>query len=200
MTTATASPLRPTDLDRIRREHPDLRVVDVRTPGEFAGRHIPGSYNVPLPQLSEHRAELSSGAAGPVVLVCESGRRAGQAERQLVEAGLDRVHVLDGGVAAWEAAGGELVRPAGSAPWSLERQVRLVAGAIVASSIIVSVAWPPARYLAGAIGAGLTFAALTDTCAMGMALAKLPYNTRQRGGCDLPVVVSQITDPSEVRP
>lgn len=197
MTTVTT--LRPADLDRLRSEHPDLRIVDVRTPGEFAGRHIPGSYNVPLPQLSEHRAELTSEATGPVVLVCESGRRAGQAERQLADAGLARVHVLDGGVAAWESTGLDLVRPEGPAPWGLERQVRLVAGSIVATSIAASVVWPPARYVAGFVGAGLTFAALTDTCTMGMALSKLPYNTRQRGSCDLPVVVSQITATPEVR-
>ncbi|NLD75583.1 MAG: rhodanese-like domain-containing protein [Acidimicrobiales bacterium] len=196
---ATATTLRPVDLDRLRSEHPELRIVDVRTPGEFAGRHIPGSYNVPLPQLAEHRTELTAESTGPVVLVCESGRRAGQAERQLADAGLDRVHVLDGGVAAWESTGLQLVRSAGAAPWGLERQVRLVAGSIVATSIAASTIWPSARYVAGFVGAGLTFAALTDTCAMGMALAKLPYNTRQRGSCDLPVVVSQITETSEDR-
>jgi rhodanese-related sulfurtransferase len=199
MSTATSTPLRPADLARLRADQPDLRIVDVRTPGEFAGRHIPGSYNVPLPQLAEHRAELTARSTVPVVLVCESGRRAGQAEQQLADAGLTQVHVLDGGVAAWETAGLELVRPEGPAPWSLERQVRLVAGAIVAVSILVSIAWPPARFVAGFVGAGLTFAALTDTCAMGMALAKLPYNTRQRNTCDLPSVVSQITEPTEVR-
>ena len=193
------TPLRPTDLDRLRAEHPDLRIVDVRTPGEFAGRHIPGSYNVPLPQLREHRTELTASAAGPVVLVCESGRRASQAEQQLADAGLGQVHVLDGGVAAWEARGLEVVRPEGPSPWSLDRQVRLVAGSIVAVSVAASVVWPPAAYVAGVMGAGLAVAALTDTCAMGMALAKLPYNTRQRGTCDLPAVVSQITAPSEVR-
>lgn len=199
-TTTTVTTLRPADLDRLRSEHPDLRIVDVRTPGEFAGRHIPGSYNVPLPQLAEHRQELTtSSTTSPVVLVCESGRRAGQAERQLADAGLDQVHVLDGGVAAWESTGLDLVRPDGPAPWGLERQVRLVAGSIVATSIAASVVWPPARYVAGFVGAGLTFAALTDTCAMGMALSKLPYNTRQRGSCDLPVVVSQITEATEVR-
>lgn len=195
---STATPLRPTELDQLRVEHPDLRIVDVRTPGEFAGRHIPGSYNVPLPQLGEHRAELTA-AAGPVILVCESGRRAEQAEQQLADAGLTRVHVLDGGVAGWEARGLAVVRPDGPAPWALERQVRLVAGSIVAAAVAASVVWPPARYVAGVMGAGLAVAAVTDTCAMGMALAKLPYNTRQRATCDLPAVVSQITDSPEVR-
>jgi hypothetical protein len=75
---------------------------------------------------------------------------------------------------------------AGEAPWALERQVRLVAGGIVASAVAASVVWPPARFVAGAVGAGLVIAALTDTCAMGAALARLPYNTRSRAACGVP--------------
>jgi rhodanese-related sulfurtransferase len=189
-----AGPLRPTDLDQLRAIEPDLRIVDVRTPGEFAGRHVPGSYNVPLPQLGEHRRELHA-ARGPVVLVCQSGRRAGLAEQQLVEAGLTSVHVLDGGIDAWTRAGLAVVEPApgAKAPWTLERQVRLVAGGIVAASIAFSVAWPGARFVAGAVGLGLTVAAITDTCAMGTALARLPHNRRaHRAGCDLPAVVDRL--------
>lgn len=199
MTLSTPIPLRPTDLDRLRADHPDVRVIDVRTPGEFAARHIPRSYNVPLPDLAEHRAELTSADAGAVVVVCESGRRAGAAEAQLRAAGLTGVHVLAGGVAAWETDGLPLARlEREGRPWSLERQVRLAAGALVAVTVAASVVWPPARYLAGAVGAGLVIAAVTDTCAMGLALARLPYNRRRSGlGCDLPAVVSHITDPTE---
>lgn len=194
-----ASPLLPVDLDRLRADQPDVRIVDVRTPGEFAGRHIPGSYNVPLPLLAEHREELTSAGSTPVVLVCESGRRAEKAERSLVDAGLDGIHVLEGGVSAWESAGHPVVHRQGEAPWGLERQVRLVAGGIVATSVAVSFVWQPALFVAGFVGAGLVVAALTDTCAMGMALARLPYNARNRGTCDLPAVVSAITEPLEAR-
>lgn len=198
MTVAPAT-FRPADLARLRGADPGARVIDVRTPGEFAARHIPGSYNVPLPDLGEHRAELT-GSPEPVVLVCESGHRAGLAERRLREHGLERVHVLDGGVAAWEAQGLDVERSAADgAPWALERQVRLVAGGIVATSVAASVVWPPARFVAGAIGAGLVFAAVTDTCAMGLALARLPYNRRGGATCDLPAVASVLTD-QESRP
>lgn len=199
MPTPTPTAFAPTDLERLRTEHPDARVLDVRTPGEFAARHIPGSYNVPLPDLAEHHAELTEADSGPVVLVCESGKRAGMAEQQLVEAGLGRIHVLDGGVAAWERSGRELAKlDTDDAPWALERQVRLVAGSIVLASILASVAWPPARYLAGAVGAGLVVAAASDTCAMGLLLGRLPYNRRQQGTCDMPSVVARITQPQEV--
>ena len=197
----TAPPLTADDLDRLRHHRPDVRMIDVRTPAEFAARHIPGSYSVPLAQLDEHRPELTAPGVGPVVLLCESGRRAGIAERRLADAGLPSVHVLAGGVAGWEARGLELNRaPAGTAPWPLERQVRLVAGGLVALSVAASVAWPPARFVGGAIGLGLAVAAATDTCAMGSILARLPYNTRVRTACDLPSVVTTLTGPAGAAP
>jgi rhodanese-related sulfurtransferase len=191
---------RPEDLERLRAAEPDTRVIDVRTPGEFAGRHIPGSYNVPLPDLGEHRSELVATEGAPVVLVCESGRRAGVAEEQLAAHGLGRVHVLSGGVQAWEAEGRPLRRlDPSTAPWALERQVRLVAGGIVAGAVAASVGWPAARYVAGAVGVGLVVAALTDTCTMGLLLSRLPYNRRSTAGCDLPTIVSTLTDDEEGR-
>jgi rhodanese-related sulfurtransferase len=75
MTTLTRT-FGPADLEQLRREHPELRMIDVRTPGEFASGKIAGSYNVPLPDLAEHRQELTTTGAGPVVLICRSGRRA----------------------------------------------------------------------------------------------------------------------------
>jgi hypothetical protein len=68
----------------------------------------------------------------------------------------------------------------GRGRWDLERQVRLVAGSIVLASVLASVAFPPAKWIAAAIGAGLTVAALSNTCAMGMLLAKLPHNRGPR--------------------
>ena len=59
------------------------RVIDVRTPGEFETVHIAGSYNVPLDLLREHRDEIRSHLDEHVVLVCQSGQRATQAEDSL---------------------------------------------------------------------------------------------------------------------
>jgi rhodanese-related sulfurtransferase len=188
--------VQPADLARLHIDHPDMRIIDVRTPGEFAARHIPGSYNVPLPMLAEHHDELRRHQTGPVVLVCQSGRRAGLAEAKLREGGFEAVHVLDGGMLAWERSSMPIARlERDDSPWTLERQVRLAAGAIVAAAILVSIRWPAARFLAGAVGAGLVFAAVTDTCAMGRLLARLPYNTRG-SSCDMPTVVSHLTTSS----
>jgi hypothetical protein len=62
---------------------------------------------------------------------------------------------------------------------SCSRRVRIVAGDIVADSALASTWFPRMHYLAGTIGAGLTMAAVTDTCAMDVALSALPDN---RGG------------------
>ena len=164
------------------------RVLDVRTPGEFETAHIAGAYNVPLDLLREHRHEIVRHLDEEVVLVCRSGQRATQAEETLRTAGLDNVHILDGGITAWEAKGFAVNR--GPQRWDLERQVRLVAGSIVATSILGSIAAPKLKWIAAAIGGGLSLAALTNTCAMGMALSKLPYN---RGAtCDAQAVVAQL--------
>jgi len=167
------------------------RILDVRTPGEFETAHIAGAYNVPLDLLREHRDEIVKHLDEDVVLVCRSGQRAAQAEETLRNAGLANVHILDGGITAWEAEGFAVNR--GAQRWDLERQVRLVAGSIVLSSVLASIAVPKLKWVASAVGGGLTFAALSNTCAMGMMLSKLPYN---RGAtCDAQTVVAQLVGP-----
>ncbi|BAG20994.1 MULTISPECIES: rhodanese-like domain-containing protein [Streptomyces] len=154
------------------------RLLDVRTPGEFRTGHIPGAYNVPLDTLREHRMELGRHLDQDVVLVCRSGARATRAEEALAEAGLPNLRVLDGGMMAWEASGAPVNR--GEQRWEMERQVRLIAGSIVLVSGVVGFFVPGVHLIGTAIGAGLTFAALSNTCAMGMMLAKLPYNRGPR--------------------
>jgi rhodanese-related sulfurtransferase len=163
-------------------------VLDVRTPGEFETAHIAGAYNVPSDLLREHRDEIIEQLDQEVVLVCRSGQRAAQAQATLRAAGLRNAHILDGGMTDWEAKGFAVNR--GVQRWDLERQVRLVAGSIVLTSILGSVAAPNLKWLAAGIGGGLIAAALTNTCAMGIALSRLTYN---RGAtCDAQTLVAQL--------
>jgi rhodanese-related sulfurtransferase len=164
------------------------RVLEVRTASEFETAHIAGAYNVPLDLLREHRDEIIKHLDDELVLVRRSGQRAAQAEETLRNAGLDNVRILEGGIVAWESAGFAVNR--GSQRWDLERQVRLAAGSMVLSSILASVAVPKLKWLAAGVGGGLTFAALSNTCAMGMMLSKLPYNCG--AACDAQAVVSQL--------
>ncbi|MDT0327043.1 rhodanese-like domain-containing protein [Nocardiopsis lambiniae] len=168
---------------------PDTLLVDVRTPAEYEGSHIPGSINLPLQRVDAHLERIVTDAGGRLVLVCQSGNRARQCQAKLTTAGLRDTVVMNGGMNAWEAQGAPVVR--GRRRWALERQVRLVAGAIVLTSVLTSLLWPPAVAVAGLIGAGLTFAAITDTCAMGMALSRLPYN-RPRNHVDIEESLTRI--------
>ena len=151
-----------------------LTVIDVRSPAEFETAHIPGSHNVALPLLGQHAAQVADRVNHRTVLVCQSGARARDAHRRLTAAGMDDLHVLEGGIAAFERAGETIVR--GRARWAMERQVRLVAGTLVTTGVLGSLWKRPMIALAGAIGAGLTVSALTDTCTMARVLSTLPYN------------------------
>lgn len=151
-----------------------VTVIDVRSPAEFETAHIGGSYNVPLDLLGEHADQLAARLDRRVVLVCQSGTRAAQARQRLARVGAQNLHVLDGGVPGYAAAGSEVVHS--WAHWSLERQVRLVAGSLILAGVAAGLRYPMASLLAGGVGAGLAVSALTDSCTMGRVLAALPHN------------------------
>ena len=179
--------VKPTDvvdtvqLQQLILSEPDLRILDVRTGGEFEAAHIAGSYNVPLDTLAEHVGELAD-VHPPVVLVCKSGGRATAAHAQLSGAGKDGLHILAGGMDNWMAAGGDVVHNP-SDRWALDRQVRLVAGGMIVGFSLLSLVVPALKWLAGAVGFGLFFSAVSNTCTLGMLLSKLPYNRTDR--CDI---------------
>ncbi len=169
-------------------EDPLLRVIDVRTGGEFETMHIPGSFNIPLDTLDEHVRDLAD-LEHPVVLVCQSGARASKAHGALTVAGKQRLHLLEGGIAAWESAGGDLVRGE-SDKWAMDRQVRFVAGSLALTGVLASVFVPKAKWIAGGVAGGLVFSAVTNTCAMASMLGKLPYN--RSNSCDIDAVLDEI--------
>jgi rhodanese-related sulfurtransferase len=173
--------------ERLMKEN--AQVLDVRTPAEFESVHIPGSYNVPLDLLSEHRNELRSVVDRPIILVCGSGLRAQQADETLRATGFEALTILDGGIQAWETNGHPVVR--GQQKWSIERQVRGVAGGLVFTGAIGGLLlWKPLTLLSLFVGGGLLFSAISNTCGMAKVLAKLPYN--QGASCDVRQVVSQL--------
>ena len=163
----------------------------MRTPGEHAAAAISGSQLLPLDQLDQHAGALAAGLRTPVTLVCRSGQRATQAHQRLTAAGASNLTVLDGGLNAWQAAGHTVDSTPGTTKWEMERQVRLAAGSLSLAGILASLRWPSARLLPGAVGAGLTVAALSNTCAMSRVLLKLPYN--RTGSADGEQTVAALT-------
>ncbi|MFE4632372.1 rhodanese-like domain-containing protein [Streptomyces sp. NPDC056773] len=158
----------------------EFTVIDVRTPAEFAGGHLPGARNIPLDRMSSALEELRTGPAA-LLVVCAYGARSAQACRALAGHGLT-ARSLSGGTSAWQRAGGALERPEGAgrgaAPWPMDRQVRLAAGALVLAGLAGGLLHPAALLLSAGVAAGLVFSALSDTCAVGSLLARLPYNRR----------------------
>lgn len=182
----------PTDLVELKKERRDVTIVDVRSPAEYEAMHIPGSHNVPLDLLHEHGEEFSGAVGGPVVLVCRSGMRASQAEQTLQQFDLPRVHVLDGGLTSWDAAGLPVNR--GAQKWDMERQVRGIAGGIsLAGALGGLLVWRPLAGISAGIGLGLLLSAVTNTCTMARMLGKLPYNSGAT--CDLDQVFTEIGSP-----
>ncbi len=78
-------------------------VIDVRTPEEYASGHIPGAVNIPFDEVAKRIADVD--APHGVALYCMVGPRARKGEAALLEAGYETVFHLEGGLAAWQAAG-----------------------------------------------------------------------------------------------
>jgi rhodanese-related sulfurtransferase len=149
-------------------------IIDVREPMEYAGGRISCARSIPLGQLERRAEEIER--TSPVYVVCRTGRRSAEARAKLIALGFNEVRNVAGGMVAWQMAGLPIVADR-RAPWSLERQVRVAAGSLVLLGVLLSVAvahW--FIWLAGFIGAGLIFAGVTDTCAMGMMIARMPWN------------------------
>jgi len=159
-------------------------VVDVRLPAEYQAVHLAPSVLLPLDEIPRRRDELPRDRE--LVLVCRTGSRARLAAAEL---SAFRTRVLEGGLVAWQEAGHPVVT--GKAHMSLERQVRIVAGAMASAGGVLAVVVSPWFGLVPAfVGAGLVYAGITDRCGMAMVLGKLPYNRRGAaagGTCAAPV-------------
>lgn len=160
--------------DRIQKGE-QIDLIDVRTPVEFREVHVTIAKNMPLDSLD--CGQIVSGrshATEPLYVICRSGSRGKQACEKIVAAGCANVVNVEGGTMAWDQAGLPVTR--GKKAVSLERQVRIAAGALVLTGAVLSVLHPYWIILSGLVGAGLMFAGITDTCGMGMVLARMPWN------------------------
>jgi rhodanese-related sulfurtransferase len=174
MSVATISPAKLAELSREGRK---IELIDVRTPVEFREVHLEIARNVPLDQLDPKAlVQARNGSSGePLYVICKSGGRSQQACDKFVKAGFTEIVNVEGGTLACIAAGLPVVR--GKTAISLERQVRIVAGSLVVLGAIGAYTVHPAFIgLSAFIGAGLLFAGITDTCGMGMILARMPWN------------------------
>ncbi len=162
----------------------ECQVIDVREFSEFNSERIADAQLMPLSNFEKHADEIDH--SKPVYLMCRSGNRAKQAAEKLTAQGFTDIHVIKGGMAAWSEANLPVVTGE-SKIWSLERQVRFAAGSFVVAGILLGASVHIyLLVIAAFIGAGLMFSAATDTCAMGMMLAKMPWN-KAPAECEVPV-------------
>jgi len=180
MTTIT-----PHDLHQLTAKDPNIDVIDVRTPREFAALHATCATLHSLDALDPRYvlAARRGEAADPVYLFCHSGSRSKQAASRFAECGFPHAIVVEGGTEAWRQAGLPVVR--GRKAMALERQVRIAAGLLVLLGLALGI-WVHLGFIAisGFVGAGLVFAGATDWCGMGMLLARMPWNRGSSDSCN----------------
>ena len=169
--------IHPREMNKLIENGSAVHLIDVRTPAEFGELHPVAAQNVPLDSLraDEVLKGLVHTYCDTVYVICKTGNRSSQAYRKLTEAGGDRIVNVDGGTDAWVAAGLPVNR--GRKAMSLERQVRIAAGLLVFSGVLLG--WSLHTYfyaLPALVGVGLIFAGITDWCGMGMLLARMPWN------------------------
>jgi rhodanese-related sulfurtransferase len=158
----------------------NLPLLDVRTPAEHAAVHVPDVHLVSLDRLD---ATTLSGVTPfakdkPLYIFCRSGERAQRAADKLAKHGYQQCHIVEGGMTAWAEAGLPVIQGT-SKIISLERQVRIAAGTMVLTGLLLAhFAHPAFIWLSGFVGTGLIFAGITDWCGMGMLIARAPWNQR----------------------
>lgn len=161
------------------REGGTVELVDVRTPVEFREAHIEFADNVPLDELKPARfaAVRGESTAEPLYVICQSGGRGEQACEKFTKAGFTNVVNVEGGMQAWIQAGLPVVVRSRNNVISLERQIRIAAGSLVLLG--ATLGWflhPGFVGISAFVGAGLIFAGITNTCGLGLLLARMPWN------------------------
>ena len=168
----------PRDLYRKWRRGDEIEIIDVRFPISFAEVHAPKARSVPFETLDPHEVMVQrEGAVNePLYIICQIGVRSRDAARLFMEAGFTNVVNVEGGTRAWQEAGFPVVHER-QRGWPLRRQVQLAAGSLIVAGSAVALFLNPVFFaIPAAVGAGLIYTAATDNCAMGVVLAKMPWN------------------------
>jgi len=170
-----------------------LRIIDVRTPIEYQEVHLDLAQNIPLDRLNlKELMESGFGIASePLYVVCRSGSRGAQACQKFNNAGYSNVINIEGGTLACVREGIAVTRGKKSVP--LHCQVQIITGTMVMAGVLLAIFLSNQNWLllSLAMGAGLTFSGLTNTCAMGVILARMPWN--QVPTSVTPVVIPGVT-------
>lgn len=191
MDTQSLTTITPHELEKRRQAGKSTNLIDVRTPAEYQEVHVDFARNVPLDRLNPTDVLAGHPTSEPLFVICRSGSRAAKACEAIRAAGFHHVVNVEGGTKAWDEAGLPVIR--GRKVISLERQVRIAAGAIVlVGALLAFFVNIHFLWLSAFIGGGLVFAGITDTCGMGLMLARMPWNQMkpENPACEAPATRS----------
>jgi rhodanese-related sulfurtransferase len=173
----TQSTITPHGLKDLLSSGKPAHLLDVRSPAEHAGAHIPGTKLIPLDELDPVSFCKQRGAdCSPVFVICQSGGRAAKAIQKLEAAGVKDCVLLEGGTQAWIDAGLPVNRGK-SRVLPLMRQVQITIGAISATgSVLALLVDPKFAFIPLFMGCGLLMAGITGFCGLAVLMAKMPWN------------------------
>jgi rhodanese-related sulfurtransferase len=92
----------------INRDSPLL--IDVGARQDYEAGHIVGAKHVAMSQFDPEHKDLARVKDLPVAIYCKTGQQSAQACERLAKAGFSKVHWLEGGLQAWQAADYPLVK------------------------------------------------------------------------------------------
>jgi rhodanese-related sulfurtransferase len=155
-------------------------LIDVRSPVEFRFVHAANAENIPLDQLDakEIIGDLEEKKADKTIfLVGNEEQMSEMAGKKFIAQGFKDVVNVQGGMEALEDAGIAVERK--KEAMSIDRQFRILAGILILGGVLLSQHDPSFVWLSGLVGVVILLSGLTNACAIGMFLAKMPWN---RGG------------------
>jgi rhodanese-related sulfurtransferase len=170
--------INPTELNKLRQSGGSCALLDVRTPAEHEKIHVPGVHLVPVDDLDPEALAATNGFPkdATIYILCHSGVRAERAARKMEGKGFRDCVVVEGGTAAWAAAGLP-VNQTERQILPLNQQMQLVAGTMALTGAVLAFLVNPAWVLlSGFVGLGLIVAGATGFCPMVIMLAKMPWN------------------------
>jgi rhodanese-related sulfurtransferase len=167
-------------IDLLNQRTADMCILDVRTAAEVQAAGLPDCLHIPLHELTAAGVQSEIAKSGKngshIYLLCQAGRRAEMAADALKGKVNAELYIIEGGMNAVKQSNIPLATPTKKA-MPLERQIRIAAGLLVLTGVILGTWFNPAFYaLSGLVGGGLIFAGVTDICPMGMLIAKAPWN------------------------
>ncbi len=159
-------------------------LIDVRERDEYERERIEGAMLMPLSTFDAEKVLSKVGAGTTIVIHCRGGVRGAEATRKLSACADHEIKIVNmtGGIEGWKSCGLQVVTNTTMSRISILRQVQLVVGAgVFVGSALAWFVHPAFVAIPALLGAGLTFAGATGTCALASLLGLMPWNRARSG-------------------